>query len=160
MYYNNFYTAGRVSNGAHLTGSMEFYTIKTLVPVADEVVRSGVVETEEEVKLHQLCAGDNFRMLCDLLSAKGEPVIQSIKVEKKDVAGEGFGEGFSGEMEIHTYNFSLEQPKVWGAEAEVAVENLKAAIFGKKVPFVAEGTEETLGEFNADNTVVEYRNTL
>jgi len=159
MYYNNFYTAGQVSNGAHLTGSMEFYTVKTLVPVLSEIVRSGTAETEEEVKTHLLCAGDNFRFLCDMLSAKGEPVIQSIKAEKKDVAGEGF-DGFEGEMMIYTYNFTLEQPKVWGADEEATIANVKAAIFGKKVPFVEEGTEETLDEFKAANTVVEYRNVL
>lgn len=147
MVYYSDYTAGVVANGSHLTGELEFYTISTLIPLASVEVNSKAVS-----------AGDNLRVLVDVLSQKGQPVIQSVASEERDVAGLGFGSEFSGKKMVYTYKFSVEQACVWGRDEAETVAHLEAALHGVKVPF---GTEAFEAESAAKrNFVVSYAKVL
>ena len=133
MTYYSDLRAGKVESSAHLTGSMEFYTIKTSVALAAEVCNSAEPN-----------AGDNFRVLCDVLSVKGEPVIQ----------------GFKEEDGKFIYKFSLEQPCAWGDTEEKVKANIASKLDGVKVPFVPEGGEEAFDLGKEGNTEIEYAREL
>lgn len=132
VYYSDL-RAGKVEAGTHLTGSMEFYTIKTSVALAAEVCNSAEPN-----------AGDNFRVLCDVLSIKGEPVVQ----------------GFKEEDGKFIYKFSLEQPRVWGEDAEAVKAAIAEKLNGVKVPYVPEGGEEEFDCGEEGNTEIEYAQEL
>ena len=133
MTYYSDLRAGKVEASTHLTGSMEFYTIKTSVALAPEVCNSAKPN-----------AGDNFRVLCDVLSVKGEPVVQ----------------GFKEEDSKFIYKFSLEQPHAWGDDEEAVKANIASKLDGVKVPFVPEGGEEAFTFGEEGNTEVEYSQEL
>jgi hypothetical protein len=133
MTYYTDLTAGKVEAGAHLTGSMEFYTIKTSIPLDTKVFNS-----------FEPSAGDNFRVLCDVLSFKGEPVIQ----------------GFKEEDGKFIYKFSLEQPCAWGDDEAAVKANIAAKLDGVKVPYVAEGGDDAFDCGEEGNTEIEYSKEL
>ena len=133
MTYYSDLRAGKVEASTHLTGSMEFYTIKTSVALAPEVCDSAKPN-----------AGDNFRVLCDVLSVKGEPVVQ----------------GFKEEGGKFIYKFSLEQPHAWGDDAEAVKANIALKLDGVKVPFVPEHGAEAFKLGGGGNTEVEYSQEL
>ena len=133
MTYYTDLTAGKVEAGTHLTGSMEFYTIKTTIALASEVQNS-----------NEPNAGDNFRVLCDVLSFKGEPVVQ----------------GFKEEDGKFVYKFSLEQPCAWGDTEEKVKENIAKKLDGVKVPYVAEGGDDAFDCSEGGNTEIEYSKEL
>lgn len=137
MTYYTDLTAGKVEAGAHLTGSMEFYTIKTSIPLDTKVFNS-----------FEPSAGDNFRVLCDVLSFKGEPVIQGFKAEKV------------GNKDVFTYKFSLEQPCAWGDDEAAVKANIAAKLDGVKVPYVAEGGDDAFDCGEEGNTEIEYSKEL
>lgn len=133
MTYYSDLRAGKVEASTHLTGSMEFYAIKTSVALAAEVCNS-----------KEPNAGDNFRVLCDVLSCKGEPVVQGFKAEK--VEGK----------DVFTYKFSLEHPRAWGEDAEAVAAAIAEKLDGVKVPYVPEGGEEAFDLGEEGNTEIEY----
>lgn len=147
MVYYSDYRAGKVANGSHLTGELEFYAVTTLVPLAAEQVNS-----------EEPSAGDNLRVLVDVLSQHGQPVIQSVSAEEKDVAGLGFGSAVSGKKMVYTYKFSVEQPCVWGVDEAATVAAIEGALDGVKVPFGDEGFVAT--DAAKKNVVVSYAKVL
>lgn len=153
MTYYSDYNHGAVANGSHLTGELEFYKVSTLVPL---------VGAEAEVNSANPGAADNLRMLVDVLSQHGQPVIQSVAVaENVALAGLGFGSNHAGNANVYTYKFSVEQPCAWGVDADVTVANIVAALDNVPAVYVAAGSEDTLNKFyTADaekkNVVVEY----
>ena len=112
---------------------MEFYTIKTSIPLDTKVFNS-----------FEPSAGDNFRVLCDVLSFKGEPVIQ----------------GFKEEGGKFVYKFSLEQPCAWGDNEAAVKANIAAKLDGVKVPFVPEHGQEAFKVGNEGNTEIGYSKEL
>lgn len=133
MTYYSDLRAGKVESSTHLTGSMEFYTITTSIPLAAEVCNSAEPN-----------AGDNFRVLCDVLSVRGEPVVQ----------------GFKEEEGSFVYKFSLEQPHAWGDDEEAVKTNIASKLDGVKVPYVPEGGDEAFDLGEEGNTTVEYSQEL
>ena len=137
MTYYSDLRAGKVEAGTHLTGSMEFYAIKTSIALAPEVCNS-----------KEPNAGDNFRVLCDVLSCKGEPVVQGFKAETAEGAT------------TYTYKFSLEQPRVWGEDAEAVKAAIAEKLDGVKVPYVPEGADDAFDCGEDGNTEIEYAQEL
>lgn len=155
MTYYSDYNHGAIVDGSHLTGELEFYTITTLIPLVGEDVNS-----------ENPGAADNLRRLTEILAQHGQPVIQSVSVSNNDAkAGLGFGTGFTGNENVYTYKYSVEQPCVWGVDAKTTIANLTAALDNIPTVYVPNGQKEKLDKiYTTDatkkNTLVSYSKVL
>lgn len=153
MTYYSDYNRGVFSNGSSLTGELEFYTITTLIPLIGE---------DENVDSANPGGADNLRRLTEILSQHGQPVIQAKSVaENTALSGLGFGTGFTGNANVYTYKWSVEQPEVWGVDADATIANINAALDNIPAVYVPSGSEATLDKFYMTdavnkNTIVSY----
>lgn len=157
MTYYSDYNHGAIVDGSHLTGELEFYTITTLIPLVGE---------DANVNSENPGAADNLRRLTEILAQHGQPVIQSVSVsENAALAGAGFGTDFAGNANVYTYKYSVEQPCVWGVDAETTIANLVAALDNIPTVYVPNGQETKLNKiYTTDaakkNTLVSYSKVL
>lgn len=164
MTYYSDYNHGAIVDGSHLTGELEFYTITTLIPLVGE--DANVNSENPNVNSENPGAADNLRRLTEILAQHGQPVIQSVSVTKNvTLAKASFGTDFTGNKNVYTYKYSVEQPCVWGVDDKTTIANLIAALDNIPTVYVPNGQEGKLDKiYTTDaikkNTLVSYSKVL
>jgi phytoene dehydrogenase-like protein len=115
---------GGVRAGEKLTGNMDFFVIKTLVPMAE-----GDVDTDATT------GADNLERLTQVFEMRSQPVLISTSSETvANPAGAGFGSSFTSSATVYTIKFANEHTGQWVATTG-GNNSLVDALHGLAMPY-------------------------